>query len=132
MLIREDLVEVRTIELTTFGRRTGLPRSVEIWWFHVGGRFIITGTPGRRDWLANVRANPRVVIGVQGYQIEATAHEVVDSELRELVFSRRETNWYSTQTEFRHLVETAPMIEVVLADTTRPRMSGIGSRAELI
>lgn len=131
MLIREDLVEVRTIELTTFGRRTGLPRSVEIWWFHVGGRFIITGTPGRRDWLANVRANPRVVIGVQGYQIEATAHEV-DSELRELVFSRRETNWYSTQTEFRHLVETAPMIEVVLADTARPRMSGIGSRAELI
>lgn len=132
MLTREDLASVRTVELTTFGRRTGLPRSIEIWWFHVGGRFIITGTPGRRDWLANVRANPRVVIGVQGTQIEATAHEVVDSELRELVFSRNETSWYSTQSEFRHLVDKAPMIEVVLAGTTRPGMSEIGSRAELI
>ena len=53
-----------TIDFTTIGRNSGQPRTIEIWWFHVDGRFIITGTPGTRDWLANIRANPAVVISV--------------------------------------------------------------------
>ena len=113
MLSRRDLAEVRTIDLTTFGRRSGLPRTVEIWWFNVDGRFIITGTPGRRDWLANVRSDPRVVIGVRGMEIRATVDEVRDSEFRRRVFAQRETRWYSTQAELDRLVEDAPMIEVL-------------------
>ena len=64
----DRLATIRTIDLTTFGRKSGVPRRIEIWWFHVGGRFIITGTPGRRDWLANVKANPTVVIHVDGQE----------------------------------------------------------------
>ena len=56
------LAVTRTIELTTVGRRSGRLSRIEIWWFHVGGRFIVTGTPGRRDWYANVLAHPEVVI----------------------------------------------------------------------
>lgn len=120
VLSKEDLAATRTIDLTTYGRKTGRPRTVEIWWFYVDGRFIITGTPGRRDWLANVRHDPRVVIGVDGTQIEATAHEILDRRLRRLVFDHHETRWYSTQAELDLLVETAPMIEVRL-DGTRVR-----------
>lgn len=132
MLTREDLASVRTIDLTTYGRKTGLPRRIEIWWFHVDDRFIITGTPGRRDWLANVRSNPRVLIGVNGTDIEATACEVLDPQLRELVFSQPETRWYATQSEFQRLVQQAPMIEVLPDDPTRPGWLSIGSRVELI
>lgn len=132
MLSHEDLASVKTIDLTTYGRKSGLPRRIEIWWFNVDGRFIITGTPGRRDWLANVRANPSVVIGVHGTEIEATAREIVDRGFRELVFSQRETRWYSTQSELLRLVETAPMIEVVFEDLARPRSPEIGSRVELL
>ena len=114
MLRRRDLARIRTIDLTTFGRRSGLPRTVEIWWFHVDGRFIITGTPGGRDWLANVRSRSDVVIGVSGIEIEATAREVDDPEFRRRVFTDRDTSWYSSQTELDRLVETAPMIEVLL------------------
>ena len=132
MMTREELASVRTIDLTTYGRKTGLPRSVEIWWFYVEGRFIITGTPGRRDWLANVRSDPRVVISVNGTEIEATAREIVDPDVRELVFNQEETRWYATQSELRRLVDTAPMIEILLDGAAATGPSDFGSRVELI
>ena len=40
------LAATRTIEITTTGRRTGRPVRIEIWWFHVDGRFFSTfGVP---------------------------------------------------------------------------------------
>lgn len=110
----ERLASRRTIELTTYGRKTGLPRRIEIWWFHVDGRFVITGTPGRRDWLANVTANPRVVVHADGMDIEAEAKLVTDIEFRRRVFTGPDTRWYSTQTQLDRLVASAPMIELKL------------------
>ena len=127
-----ELAEVRTIDLTTYGCKTGLPRRIEIWWFHIEGRFFITGTPGRRDWLANIRSNPRVVVHVRGGDFEATAREVSDPQLRELVFSQPETRWYSTQSEFRRLVNTAPMIEILLDGKAEARAFEVRNRPELI
>ena len=48
-VVREELADDPTIDITTIGRRSGLPRRVEIWMMDVDGRFFITGTPGRRD-----------------------------------------------------------------------------------
>ena len=103
----------RTIDMTTVGRRSGLPRRIEIWWFRVDGRFVVTGTPGPRDWLANVRANPAVVIHVDGMDIPAQAREVHDEEVRRRVMTHRETSWYRTQSELDRLVATAPMVEIL-------------------
>ena len=103
----------KTIDLTTTGRRSGLPRRIEIWWFHVEGRFIISGTPGRRDWLANIHANPAVVIHVNGEDIDARAVPVDDPDFRRHFFTRPATLWYSTQSELERLVQTAPMVEIV-------------------
>ena len=107
------LASTRTVDLTTIGRRSGQPRTVEIWWFHVDGRFIITGTPGRRDWLANVRGNPEIVISTTRGDFTATAVEIGDGEFRRKVFTDPEIDWYRTQADLDHLVATAPMIEVV-------------------
>lgn len=106
------LAQTVTVDLTTMGRRSGEPRTVEIWWFHVGGRFIITGTPGRRDWLANVRANPAVTISVDGEPYRGSAVEVTDSTLRRTVFADPRIGWYRTQTDLDRLVAVAPMIEI--------------------
>lgn len=107
----ERLASVRTIDLTTYGRKSGEPRRIEIWWFHVNGRFIITGTPGRRDWLANVRANPSIIVHVDERDIEATARLVGDRGLRLEVFTLPDARWYTTQAQLDRLVEEAPMIE---------------------
>ena len=110
----DKLASQVTIEITTYGRSTAEPRRIEIWWFHVDDRFIITGTPGRRDWMANIRNDPRVVVHAAGLDIDATAVVIDDPELRRRVFTQPETRWYSTQAELDRLVETAPMIEVLL------------------
>ena len=108
----EALASHQTIQITTTGRRTGKPRRVEIWWFHVDGRFIITGTPGRRDWLANLYADPKLTVHVRGSEIAATASPVRDATFRRRVFTRPQTQWYSSQAELDHLVATAPMVEI--------------------
>ena len=108
----DELARSTTIDITMLGRTSGRPHRIEIWWFRVQGRFVITATPGRRDWLDNLRADPRLTIHVNGMDVEATASEIRDQGLRRRIFSSRETSWYSTQTELESLVTDAPMIEL--------------------
>lgn len=56
--IAKALKTDQVIDITTTGRRTGQARRIEIWFHNVDGRLFITGTPGRRDWYANLVANP--------------------------------------------------------------------------
>jgi deazaflavin-dependent oxidoreductase (nitroreductase family) len=51
-----------TIDITTLGRRSGIPRRIEIWFHRVDGRWYLTGVPGPRSWYANVRAHPRFIV----------------------------------------------------------------------
>jgi deazaflavin-dependent oxidoreductase (nitroreductase family) len=52
----------RTIDITTLGRRSGIPRRIEVWFHRVDGRWYLTGVPGPRGWYANVRAHPRFIV----------------------------------------------------------------------
>ena len=107
------LASIRTIDITTYGRRSGLPRRVEIWWFHIDGRFIITGTPGKRDWLANLRAHPALIVHAAGLDLPARAVEIGDPGFRRMVFTDPATRWYNSMSELDALVRTSPMIEVI-------------------
>ncbi|HUP17646.1 MAG TPA: nitroreductase family deazaflavin-dependent oxidoreductase [Acidimicrobiia bacterium] len=108
------LARTRTVDLVTIGRKSSQPQRVEIWWFYFEDRFIITGTPGRRDWYANILANPRVVIETRHGDFPASASAVPDQPFRSRFFSDGAARWYSTQAEFDALVKTAPMIELDL------------------
>lgn len=115
----ESLASQQTIDITTTGRRTGRPRRIEIWWFLVDGRLVITGTPGRRDWIANLRADPRVTVHLRDRDLAATAAVLTDPVFRRKVFTSPQTRWYSTQAELDHLVATAPMVEIHLEGQSR-------------
>jgi len=46
-------------DITTTGRKSGEPSRIEIYFHHFDGEYFITGKPGsKRDWLANLSANP--------------------------------------------------------------------------
>ena len=60
--IRTALETERTIDITTTGRRSGLPRRIEIWFHNVDGEVYITGLPGERDWYANLMADPAITL----------------------------------------------------------------------
>lgn len=118
-----ELAAQLTVDLTTRGRRSGRPLRVEIWWFHVDGRFVITGTPGPRHWYANVLADPHVTVHVDGLDLPALARPVTDPEARRRVFTDPRTGWYREQADLDELVRTSPMIELELtgAGATRRR-----------
>jgi hypothetical protein len=39
----------RTIDITTLGARSGIPRRVEVWFHRVDGRWYVTGMPRPRS-----------------------------------------------------------------------------------
>ena len=106
----------RTVEITTIGRRSGRPVRIEIWWFRFEDRFLITGTPGPRDWLANLQAEPRIVVHALGLDLPGRTRQVDDDGLRRRFFAQPdpEVEWYLANADVRDLVTRAPMVEVLL------------------
>ena len=78
----------RTIDITTVGRRSGIPRRIEVWFHRVDGRWYLTGMPGPRSWYANLRANPRFTLhlkhGVTA-DLPATARPVDEPTRRRVI-----------------------------------------------
>lgn len=113
-----------TIDITTIGRRSGRPRRIEIWFLHVDGHIYITGTTGRRDWLANLRAEPRFTFHLKeslAADLDAVAVEVSDPSERRAVLTSPAAEWYRGQERLDDLVTCAPMVRVVFeadADAT--------------
>jgi len=79
----------RTIEITTLGRRSGIPRRNEIWLHRVDGRWYLTGMPVPRSWYANLRANPRFMVHLKhGVTADLPATAVpVDEQTRRRVIT---------------------------------------------
>lgn len=65
--------------LTTRGRKTGLPREIEIWFIHRDDRFYVIAEYSTSHWLLNLQAQPEVQIRVAGNSFRARAH-VLSSE----------------------------------------------------
>jgi hypothetical protein len=80
----------RTIDITTTGARTGRARRIEVWFYRVDGRIYLSSSPARRDWYANIVANPGFVFhlkhGVRA-DLRAVGTPVLDPARREAVFT---------------------------------------------
>lgn len=51
--------------LTTTGRKTGLPRQIEIWFVeHAGTYYLVSEMRENAHWVQNLRANPQVQFSV--------------------------------------------------------------------
>jgi deazaflavin-dependent oxidoreductase (nitroreductase family) len=123
----EDLPPTGTCELSTVGRRSGHSRRVEIWYVVIGQRLVVTGTPGARHWLANLRAEPRAVLHLRDPQrdLPVTANEITDEDARRQVAVEawRLQPWYSEQPyTLDDWVAASPML------TLTPRAPSPGGR----
>lgn len=88
---RAALERDRTIDITTIGRRTGRPRRIETWSYVVDGRVFLSGSPGRRDWYANLLANPDFVLHLKRTvqaDLHARARPVTDPVERRTIVTR--------------------------------------------
>jgi deazaflavin-dependent oxidoreductase (nitroreductase family) len=88
--IRRALASDRTIDITTIGRRSGEPRRIEIWFYRYDGRVFLSGSPGRRDWYANLLANPEFTFHLKGSvqaDLPARARPISDEAERRAVIA---------------------------------------------
>ena len=89
--VRNGLANDRTIDITTIGRTSGLPRRIETWFYRVDDQIYLTGSPGRRDWYANLLANPDFTFHLKqsvGADLPARATPITDPEKRRTIFER--------------------------------------------
>ncbi len=63
--------------VTTTGRRTGRPHTIEIWFAASGHTlYVLAGGRGRADWVRNLRADPAVEVRLAGRRYPAKAREL--------------------------------------------------------
>ena len=69
--------------LTHYGRKSGKPYEVKIW-FVVDGDKVFIGTANvERQWVRNVQKNPRIKLSVGGERFKAEARFLVDPAERD-------------------------------------------------
>ena len=111
--LQQDLV----IDITTTGRKTGLPRRIEIWFHRLDDRLYITGLPGRRrDWLANMTANPNFTFHLKQTvqaDLPATATPILDESERREILARILDNLNRSR-ELEDWVADSPLVRVEL------------------
>ncbi len=113
--IQTALARDMTIDITTTGRRSGKQRRIEIWFLNVGGAIYITGSTGRRDWYANLMANPDFVFHLKESttaDLVATATVVSEHDERRSVFEAATAKWYRDQEPLERLIADAPVLEI--------------------
>src|SRR5262249_29860685 len=67
--------------LTTTGRKSGLPRSVTLWFVPEGDRVYLAGGEAAPQWCRNLRVNPAVELTIAGHTLRGRA-QVVDDPAR--------------------------------------------------
>src|SRR5438046_9865445 len=88
--VQRALDRVHTINITKTCRHTGQPRRTEIWFHNVEGHWYITGTPGRRDWYANLLAHPEFTFHLKQSMradLPARATPILEQASRRTIFT---------------------------------------------
>src|SRR5215211_6700245 len=121
---RQALAEDRVFDITTTGRKSGKQHRVETMLFRDGGKFYLTGLPGRRDWYANLLANPNFTLHLKqsvSADLQARATPITDHAARRSILARILSELGRTQ-DLDAWVAGSPLAEVSI-DDTEPRTS---------
>jgi deazaflavin-dependent oxidoreductase (nitroreductase family) len=81
LLSVQDLADKKVLYLTTVGRRTGLPREIEVWFVvHCDHFYLFSEAGEAAAWVKNIRGNPEVLVRIEASRVSAMAR-VLDREI---------------------------------------------------
>jgi deazaflavin-dependent oxidoreductase (nitroreductase family) len=112
--IQRALSRGHRMDITTIGRKTGRPRRIELVFHNIDGRVFISGSPGRRDWYANLLANPAFTFHLTGpvqADLPAVARPITEPVERRQVMERVAANWGVTD-RLDIFLRRSPLVEV--------------------
>jgi F420H(2)-dependent quinone reductase len=122
--VLRSLLDERTVDIVTTGRRSNEARTTEIWTTVVDGQTYICGTPNAslpgverkpRDWLANLVATPELTIRLKTsvhVDLPARAERVDDLTERRRVLTAPNTEYYRNAVSWDVAVAHSPMVRV--------------------
>jgi deazaflavin-dependent oxidoreductase (nitroreductase family) len=106
----------QTTTLTHYGRKTGKPHEVTIW-FVVDGDKLYLGTANvNRQWVRNVQKTPQIRLSIAGESFDGAARFLTDrSEHERAMAAIRRKYWM-----FRPIIELGRLLAAlgVMRDTT--------------
>ena len=74
-----NLEKEQYLYLTTRGRKSGVPREIEIWFTHRKGHYYVIAEYPTSNWVQNLIANPEAQVRLAGKTFKARAR-VIPSE----------------------------------------------------
>ncbi len=116
--IQRALARPHRIDITTTGRRTGRPRRIELVFHVIDGKVVISGSPGRRVWYANLLADPHITFHLKGpvrADLPAIARLITEPVERRQVMEEVTRNWRVSD-RLEIFYRRSPLIEVLFED----------------
>jgi len=79
-------------DLTTVGRKTGQPRTVELRFLCYGGSLFATSSRVKgKHWCENIVKNPSVEVSTKNERFTCIARQVTDEDFRRRILELRDT-----------------------------------------
>jgi deazaflavin-dependent oxidoreductase (nitroreductase family) len=99
----------QTTRLTHYGRKTGKPHEVTIWFVLDGDRLYIGTANVKRQWVQNVQKTPQVKLCIGGENLTGTARFLTDrSEHERAMAAIRRKYWM-----FRPIIELGRFLAAI-------------------
>lgn len=117
--IRDELQKNQWVDITTTGRKSGKPSRIEIAYQIIDGAFYISGTPGTRDWYANLVDNPAFTFHLKKdvqADLPARARPITDPAERRAVLTPFVANW-NRSSELDEWLARSPLVEVTFEES---------------
>jgi len=106
------------IDITTTGRKSGRPHRIEITFHQLNGKVYISGMPGRRDWYANLVANPEFVFHLKRQvkaDLPARARPIREAGERRELLTEITRSW-GRERQLDRFLESSPLVEVTFLE----------------
>ena len=99
----------QTTRLTHYGRKTGKPHEVTIWFVLDGDRLYIGTANVNRQWVQNVQKTPQVKLSIADENVEGTARFLTDrAEHERAMAAIRRKYWL-----FRPIIELGRFLAAI-------------------
>ncbi|HLY05200.1 MAG TPA: nitroreductase family deazaflavin-dependent oxidoreductase [Rhizomicrobium sp.] len=115
----------QTLRLTHYGRKSGRPYDVTIWYLVDGDRLYLVSANADRNWVRNVKARPAISLRIGSEVFNGDVRVITDTQEREKVRGLVDRKyWYAIPvlrmaqflTSMGIIRDNSAAFEVILAD----------------
>lgn len=126
----EVLAGLAVLDVTTTGRRSGLPRTSHLIAVPFGGSLALLGTNFGQEstpaWVLNLEADPHARLTYRGRSLPALARPATEAEVEQVL--QEASRYYVGYARYRERIGTRRRLRVFLLSAASPRQDAASGR----